>query len=143
MIYVTYDQSGSLTGYFVQELHDEHAANHIELSGEPVPHWTSYIANAARDGLDIAPPAVHEPVVPSSIPMLNAALILIDAGYWDDVEAFVAAQGPVALAFLRHAQTMRRDNVLVNAWAAARGKTDELDGLFIAAAALNPDAFNG
>jgi hypothetical protein len=34
MIYVTYDQSGSLTGYFVQELHDEHAANHIELSGE-------------------------------------------------------------------------------------------------------------
>jgi hypothetical protein len=83
------------------------------------------------------------PMVPESVPMLNAELVLISAGYWDDVQAFVKEQGAVAVAFLNRAQTMRRDNALVNAWAAARGKSGELDGLFIEAAALNPDAYHG
>lgn len=75
--------------------------------------------------------------VPQSVPKLNARLALIAAGYWTDVVAFVAEQGEVALAYLEDAQTMRRDNQLVNAWAAARGKTDaEVDALFIAAALL-------
>jgi hypothetical protein len=81
--------------------------------------------------------AARAPVVPEAVPKLNARLVLIEAGYWSDVVAFITAQGEVALAYLEDAQTMRRDNPLVNAWAAARGKTAELDGLFIAAAALD------
>lgn len=77
------------------------------------------------------------PQVPVSVPKLNARLVLINAGYWSDVVAFITAQGPVALAYLEDAKTVRRDNALVNAWAASRGKTGELDGLFIAAGALS------
>jgi len=83
------------------------------------------------------------PVVPESVPKLNARLVLIGAGYWDDVVAFTALRGPVAVAFLEDALTMRRDNPLVNAWATARGKTAELDSLFIAAEALKIDEFTG
>lgn len=57
MIYVTYDQDGNLTGFFIQELRAEHAECHIELQGEPVPSWTSYQANAERTGIEVVPPA--------------------------------------------------------------------------------------
>lgn len=108
------------------------------------------------DGIEVetAPENAHDrwvngawvkiPVVPEFVPMLNAELVLIGAGYWDDVQDFVSQRGPYALAFLRRAQTMRRDNVLVNAWAAARGVTDaQLDALFIAADNLKVDEFHG
>lgn len=86
--------------------------------------------------------------VPESVPKLNARLVLIRAGYWDDVLAFAATlpEGDMvngfpraeALAYIQDAQTWRRDNPLVAAWSAARGKSSaELDHLFIAAGALN------
>lgn len=81
--------------------------------------------------------AARAPSVPQVVPKLNARLVLIDAGYWADVVAFATEQGETALAYLEDALTMRRDNALVNAWAASRGKVDELDGLFISAGALN------
>jgi hypothetical protein len=103
---------------------------------------TGGIGDSVVNGVVVPRPA-PEPTVPESVPMLNACLVLIQAGYWDDVRSFVAAQGQLAVAMFERAQTMRRDNGLVNAWAQARGKTGELDGLFIAAAALNPDAIHG
>jgi hypothetical protein len=103
---------------------------------------TGSVGDTVVNGVAIPKPP-PEPSVPAFVPKLNARLVLIGAGYWDDVVDFITAQGPIALAFLQDAQTMRRDNPLVNAWAAARGKTGELDGLFIAAAALNVDQFNG
>lgn len=81
--------------------------------------------------------AARAPSVPQVVPKLNARLVLIDAGYWADVVAFATEQGETALAYLEDALTMRRDNALVNAWAASRGKVDELDGLFVSAGALN------
>lgn len=90
------------------------------------------------------PEVALPPQVPEFVPMLNAELVLISAGYWDDVQDFISKRGPYALAFLRRAQTMRRDNVLVNAWAAARGVTDaQLDSLFFAAGDLKVDEFHG
>lgn len=78
-------------------------------------------------------------IIPESVPKLNARLALIAAGEWEDVRAFVASQGAVALAYLEDAQTMRRDNPLVNTWATARNKPPGyLDELFIKAAQLNP-----
>lgn len=85
--------------------------------------------------------AANVRTVPLSIPKLNARLVLLQAGYWEEVVQFATEKGPIALAFLEDAQTMRRDNALVNEWAALRGKSDELDALFIAGAALDVDAY--
>lgn len=102
------------------------------------------IGDSIINGAPVPKPQDAAPVVPETVPMLNAELVLIGAGYWDDVQAFVAARGPYALAFLTRAQTMRRDNVLVNAWATARNITEaQLDGLFIAAGNLKVDEFHG
>jgi hypothetical protein len=56
MNYVTYDESGKLTGAYAQELHPLHVDCHIEVSGEQYINWTSYRANAARDGIERMPP---------------------------------------------------------------------------------------
>lgn len=101
------------------------------------------IGDSIIDGV-LVPQPPPAPPVPESVPMLNAELVLIGAGYWDDVQAFVSQRGPYALAFLNRAQNMRRDNVLVNAWATARAITDaQLDALFIAADNLKVDEFHG
>lgn len=55
MIYVTYDETGVLTGFYDQDLQEAHADHHIALDEIPEGHWTQYRANAARDGLVIAP----------------------------------------------------------------------------------------
>lgn len=103
------------------------AEGNIPFTEQEEIEWT-----ARQDALANMPPPV-----PESIPKLNARLVLINAGYWDDVVTFISAQGEVAIAYLEDAQNMRRDNVLVNAWAAARGKSkEEIDSLFIAGAAL-------
>lgn len=52
MIYVTYDESGTLTGFYQQDLNAAHAADHIELQALPAKNWTCYRANAARDGIE-------------------------------------------------------------------------------------------
>lgn len=136
MDYVTYDQSGVLTGGYCQPVHPDHAANHIAVTADIRLNWTAYRANAARNGVEVAPVVPVGPVVPDVVPKLNARLALLAAGYWDDVVAFTSEQGPVAIAFLEDALTIRRDNELVNAWAASRGKAGELDALFIAAGAM-------
>ena len=54
--YVTYDEDGNLTDYYIQELLPEHANNYIQLVGYPLDfymHWFNYRANAARDGLEL------------------------------------------------------------------------------------------
>lgn len=100
----------------------------------------------AQAALDAA--AATAPLIPQSIPRLNARLTLLGhffpsgTSYWVDIVAFVAAipgaAGDQARAYFEDAQTWRRDNALVAAWAAARGLTGaEIDALFIAAGDLN------
>ncbi|MES2349974.1 MAG: hypothetical protein V4641_20610 [Pseudomonadota bacterium] len=79
--------------------------------------------------------------VPQRIPMLNAHLVLIDAGWFDDVLAYLASipgpDGQKARAYFDKALTMERNNPLVLGIPAALGKTDaEVDALFTAADAL-------
>lgn len=64
IIYVTYNEAGDLTGYYIQELQPEHEAMHIELVGYPIDfymYWPNYRANAARDGVELIPAAPPEP----------------------------------------------------------------------------------
>ncbi len=59
MDYVTFNESGALTGGFCQDLHDDHAAAHIEVSEEVRRDWVLYVANEARDGVELAPVVVR------------------------------------------------------------------------------------
>ena len=56
--YVTYDEAGNLTGYYIQEVQPAHADNYIQLVGYPPEFYTvmfDYRANAARDGIELIP----------------------------------------------------------------------------------------
>lgn len=58
MTYVTYDEAGNLTGYYIQELQPEHEGCYIELIGYPADfymQWFNYRANDARDGIELIP----------------------------------------------------------------------------------------
>lgn len=58
--YVTYDAEGTLTGCYRQELIEQHTACAIEVDEATADNWTGYRMNAARDGVEVLPPA--EPV---------------------------------------------------------------------------------
>lgn len=81
-----------------------------------------------------------QPVTPDRVPMLNAHLELIEAGWMPGVEAFIEGMPEpnrsLARAYFVQALTMARDNDLVKAIPAALGKTEtEVDQLFIRAGA--------
>lgn len=62
--YVTYDGAGALTGGYLQELIEQHAACHIEVSDEQRMNWPRYRANADRTSVEmIDPPAVDSDVM--------------------------------------------------------------------------------
>lgn len=83
-----------------------------------------------------------QPVVPARVPMLNAHLVLIDAGWMPQLRAHLdampGADGEKARAYFDKALTMARDHELVLSIPAVLGKTEaEVDQLFVAAGALN------
>ena len=85
------------------------------------------------------------PVVPASVPMLNARLALIAAGLSSVVDEHIAAMpdvaGEEARAYWNFALNVRRDHPLVVSLGAVLSKTPaELDQLFIDAAALDAEA---
>lgn len=91
--------------------------------------------------LVLRPAPVVAPTVPQSIPMLNARLTLIGAGWMAGVKSYLAAipgiEGEKAREYFETSMTMRRNNPLVRGIPAALGKTEaEVDALFISAAAL-------
>jgi len=142
MIYVTYDADGNLTGKFDQELQPAHVACHIEVTAAQGANWRGYRANAARNGVEPAPAVPPTPAVPPRVPMLNAHLVMIEAGWYEPLLAYIdtlpAKDRLLALAWLNKSPTMVRDHSLVQSIPAALGKTEaEVDQLFIDAGALN------
>jgi hypothetical protein len=69
--YVTFDETGALTGAFLQEIRPEHEANHIVVDEGAYDNWTAYRANEARDGVELMPPA---PPLPPEVPDYVAAV---------------------------------------------------------------------
>lgn len=57
MRYVTYDETGKLTGCYKQDLHPAHAARYLEVSREIAASWPLYCMNSARNGVELAPSA--------------------------------------------------------------------------------------
>lgn len=68
--YVTYDEAGNLTGFYIQELQPAHEAMHIVLADAAdnfYMWWPMYRANAARDGVELIPPPEDPPVEPDPV----------------------------------------------------------------------------
>jgi hypothetical protein len=78
MEYVTYDSSGKLTGSYSQSLHPDHVAAHIEVTSSQRQSWTSFQANAARNGLEAVAPVA--PPMPTVTQYTAAIQSMLDVG---------------------------------------------------------------
>lgn len=68
MAYVTYDdESGNLTGAYLQPVAPVHQAQHISVSDEIAEAWTRYRANVSRDSVEPIPPAEPVPPAPPTV----------------------------------------------------------------------------
>lgn len=102
------------------------------ISG-PIPD--EMVAAVEQEAIDRIP-------VPQSVPMLNAHLALIGAGWMPGVRFYMnsltGTEGEQARAYFDKALTCRRDHPLVQNLAIVLRKTSaEVDALFIAAAKLD------
>lgn len=142
--YVTYDEAGRLTGSFLQTVLPEHEDNHIVVDDDLRLRWFDYQANAARDGLELAPVSVpaHTITVPAQVTAGQAREALYDAGL---LNAIAPALGAITDPDTRwraqnaweYRPTVERNSRFVALMAEALGLTDEqLDQLFIDAAKL-------
>lgn len=141
MRYVTYDDTGKLTGCYLQDLLPEHENCHIEISEDQAIGWPSFQANAERIGLEPAPPAPPVIVIPTVVSMRQARLALLAAGKLSLVQPAIDAmsepQKSQANIEWNYATTVERSNSFTLDMAAALGLDSvALDSLFIAAAAL-------
>lgn len=137
MKYVTYDESGNLTGAFTQDLHSDHANFYIVVSDSEYANWTAYQANAGRDGLEIAP--IHAPgiQIPQVVSRAQFILALLQIGLLDEVEAAIEQADRATQINYKERLEFERGFPLIATMAAVLGKTDaEIDALFVLAATL-------
>lgn len=74
MKYVTHDDTGALTGAYIQDLHPDHEGIYIEATDDQLTNWVRYQANANFDGLELAPPpAIIPPTAEQIIAEVTAA----------------------------------------------------------------------
>lgn len=141
--YVTFDpNTGELTGSFLQVPPPEHEACLLAVGDEIRLNWVAYRANAARDGVELAPvlpPVAH---VPTSVTRRQARQALLLADLLDIIPGKIAAipdemQRGMAQIEWEDSQVFERHRPLVMSIGAALGLSSEaIDQLFITAAAL-------
>ena len=143
MRYITYDAAGNTTGSYLQDLHPDHAARHIEATENQARNWVNLRVVNGR--LESRPPPAPTPApAPSAVTMRQARLALLGAGLLDAVESALndmpektpeqVAQKKAARIEWEYAQTVQRDKGLTVTLAASLGMKDEqIDALFIAA----------
>lgn len=121
--YVTHDAAGNLTGCYRQERHADHTAA-IEVDDAVAAAWCTYRANAARTGVELAPPAPFD--LPGSRARLIAKIdIDVDAVYAAVVgnrsdEYTAAASAAATFAAAGYTGTVPPS---VQCWATAKGWT--------------------
>ncbi len=135
MRYVTFDESGNLTGAFLQDLHPDHADSYLEVDEEVYAGWVNY--RLVEGELELVPPAEPAPVVPQSVGPYQARAALLAADLLDDVEALIAdpeTDRAIKIAW-EYASEFKRESPFIEQMAGALGLTEQqVDELFIAAA---------
>jgi hypothetical protein len=108
MNYVTYDESGALTGSYAGQEPQEGQDRYFELLEPLEQHWTAYRMSDARDGLELLPaPAPTEPPAPAPLPrhitklafrnrFTTAEKVMIDLASIDDPAADMVARQQAA-----------------------------------------------
>lgn len=140
--YVTFDDTGVLTGGYCQELHQDHVLCSIEVDAEQRLNWTAYRANDTRDGIEPLPPVPLPMVVPARVTRRQARQALLLAGLLDQVPTLIAAipdatQRALAQIEWEDSQEFERSRPLVISIGSALGlDAAGLDQLFIQAAGL-------
>lgn len=75
--YVTYTPDGNLDGCYLQAPPTDHATRMIAVDDAVADSWTAYRANAARDGVELAPTAA--PPLPTEQDYVVAIQGMLDA----------------------------------------------------------------
>lgn len=142
MRYVTYDETGKLTGCFLQDLHPDHVEVHIAVDEAIASNWTAYKANLERDGLELAPVVEPAPAVPQQVTRRQARQALRMNDLLDAVPLAIAAipdalQRDLATIEWEDSLNFERNRPLVIAIGGALGlDAAGLDALFVQAGAL-------
>lgn len=136
MRYLTYDEAGNVTGAYLQDLHPDHVARHVEVSVEQYSDWVNLIVvDGALQPKPTSPPV---PYVPQEVTMRQARQQLIKTGKLAAVNAALAGMageaGELARAEWEYSTVIQRNRPLVLTLGSALGI--DLDAMFIAAAAL-------
>ena len=149
--YVTFLDDGTLDGCYLQVPPEAHTARMIAVDEVIAANWPHYRANAARDGVELLPPAPPAPppfpTVPQRVTRRQARQALLLEGLLDDVPTAIAALDdgtPEGNQKMRMAQIEWEDSLeferarpLVIEISTAIGlDADALDQLFITAAGL-------
>jgi hypothetical protein len=142
--YVTFDpNTGELTGSYFQEPPPAHEGIYIRTTDEALsPSWTLFRANAARDGVELAPiMPPPEPGVPQEVTRRQGIQALLLEGVTEamveqKITEMVAdpLQRDLALVEFRASQVFLRQRPLVVQIGPALGL--DLDALFIKAKSL-------
>lgn len=138
MRYVTYDESGALTGCYLQDLLDEHSDAFIEIDEDTATQWPAYRANASRNRVELkpSPPQTVDPI-PQSVSPRQIRQAMTKVGMRAAVEGAVAAADQDTRDWYEFATEFRRDSPVVAMLAATLGVTDsQLDALWMLAGTL-------
>ena len=147
-LYVTYDDTGNLTGSYRQELRPEHAECSLVLDQDLGPAWPNYRMNAARDGIEALPPA--EPAAFDLVAFKSGLAASVDTAIaaiyskWLRFDAEYVAREAAARAFVA-AGYVGNPGIWVTGFATPTGLTDaaaadlivtQADGLRVALEAI-------
>jgi hypothetical protein len=146
--YVTFQPDGTLDGCYLQVPPEAHVGCMIAINESLAAEWPHYRANAARDGVEVLPPAPPAPPqVPATVTRRQARQALLLAGLLDSVPTAITALDdgtPEGNQKMRLAQIEWEDSLeferarplVIDIGAAIGLDAGKLDQLFTTAAGL-------
>jgi hypothetical protein len=124
MNYVAYDVDGNLIGGFFQDLHPDHAGNHIEVAPNVRENWLKYRANSGRNGVEPAPePVIDESALKRRLIEEIDSFIASVYARWMRFEAEYREREAAAIAFVSSGY-VGDPGIWVSAFATSAGKTN-------------------
>lgn len=140
MRYITFDEAGKTTGAYIQDVHPDHAARHVEATQAQLENWVNLrVVDGALEDAEPQTPPVR---IPSSVTRRQARQALLLAGLLDNVQPALdaipdATQRRLMQIEWDDSQEFHRNRPALLALAGALGlNSSQIDQLFITAAGL-------